>query len=178
MKTLVATILLSAFATAVAAASPNDNNAAAQTACGSNSIKFDVKRTHEHPVIDAKPEQATLYVFSDLRAVGHVFGCGVVTRVGLDGKWIGANCGNSYVSSAVDAGEHHLCSNWQTKALFHPQPVSLSSFTAEPGHTYYFRTLVLSDPNKPSDIDLEPINADEGRLLASSLPSGLSQPKH
>jgi hypothetical protein len=176
MKSLVITIILSAFATTVAAAAPNDNKAAAQTACGSDSIKFDVKRTHQHAAIDAKPDQATLYVFSDMRA--STLGCGVVTRVGLDGKWIGANCGSSYVSLAVDAGEHHLCSNWQTKVFYHPQPVSLSSFTAEPGHTYYFRALVLLDSDKSSAIDLEPINADEGRMLASSQPSSLSQPKH
>ena len=35
------------------------------------------------------------------------------TRMGIDGRWVGATHGNSYLFMTVDPGEHHLCASWQ-----------------------------------------------------------------
>ncbi len=118
-----------------------------------------------------------IYVVSQLDFGGYPIGCQVVTRIGVDGKWLGANCGNSYLSAVVPAGEHHLCADWQSKVVLSslPRP-ALNGFTAEAGKTYYFRARAVYIKGLIS-LDLDPVNPDEGQSLIASVPASISTPK-
>ena len=90
-----------------------DDAAAARSAagCGPAEVNFDVKTDKkQHPA--PKPEQgkALVYVFLDVKQQASTINIGsVTTRVGLDGAWIGANHGRSYLFFPVGPGDHRVC---------------------------------------------------------------------
>jgi hypothetical protein len=90
-----------------------------------------------------------------------------IVKVGLDGAWVGANHGTSYLSFPVEPGEHHLCAEWQLGEA--PSSirytVSLTSLRAEPGQTYYIRARFLLRV-----MDFEKIDPDQGRLFVGTSP--------
>jgi len=156
--------------------------AAAQGACGASSTEFRVRtETSQHPVLPPDAGKATVYVvleqkFQAVRAV--------TARVGLDGTWVGANRGGSYLFFSTQPGEHHLCTDWISEFLPGGRLVSLAKFTADPGKTYYFRVRTsggpssyLKDSDRSASIDLEPVNDDEGKLLVAASAWSNSQPK-
>jgi hypothetical protein len=146
-------------------------------ACGPTQVKFDTRKVKQHPLVTNPGKNALVYVISQLEFGGITTGCQVVTRIGVDGKWQGANCGSSYLSAIVPAGEHHVCADWQSTVFLssRPQP-ALNSFTAEAGKIYYFRAKALYIKGVVS-LDLDPINPDEGQSLVSSSSASSSEPK-
>ena len=102
-------------------------------------------------------------------------------RAGVDGKWVGATQGLSYVRTIVQPGEHHLCVRWQSHFERLSQEISLYNFTAAPGATYYFRTSIVQDGGEngsgPILLDLEPVSTDEGRFLVSEARPAVSKVK-
>lgn len=156
---------------------------AAQAACGSHDVEFRIKTDNsQHPVALPDPGKALVYVILDqefqaLRAV--------TARVGLDGTWVGANRGNSYLFFSTDPGEHHLCTDWISDFLAGGRLVSLANFTAVAGNVYYFRVRTtggpssyLKDSDRSASIDLELVNGDEGKLLVASSAWSNCPPKH
>jgi hypothetical protein len=81
----------------------------------------------------------------------------------------GANRGNSYLFFAVPPGEHHLCTDWTSDFVPGGRLISLTSFTAEAGQTYYFRARTSGAKDEKPAIDLDPLNTDEGKFLVASL---------
>ncbi len=83
----------------------------APVACGPAQVKFDVKLDQtQHSLAQPEPGKALVYVFEEFQQQR-----GFITptiRVGLDGGWVGANRGSSYIFLPIDPGEHHLCVNW------------------------------------------------------------------
>jgi hypothetical protein len=110
----------------------------------------------------------------------------VTARVGVDGAWVGANRGNSYLFFSTTPGEHHLCTDWISNLLLAGHRlVSVGNFTAEAGKVYYFRVRTsggpssyLKDSGRSASIDLGPVNSDEGKLLVASSVWSNSQPQH
>ncbi len=153
---------------------------AAESACGPRNIQFAVKtNNNEHRLAQPDPGKALIYVVEDqkFRVVNDV-----TTRVGIDGAWVGANRGNSYLSVSVEPGKHHLCTDWTSGFLPGGRLVALTSFTAESGEIYYLRVRTSASPTsgKAGDgasIDLDLVNEDEGRLLVASSGLSLSQQK-
>jgi hypothetical protein len=91
MKTALALILF-----AVSAFAQDSSVAAAQSACDSNHTQFRIKtNNNEHPLAQPDPAKALVHVIEDqeFKAVRDV-----TARVGLEGAWVGANHGNSYLS--------------------------------------------------------------------------------
>jgi hypothetical protein len=79
--------------------------------CGPQKMQYDV--TLDAPdkgVIAPSPAKARVYV---IEIVG-TNSTGVTTRVGVDGKWVGANTGKGYISFEVDPGGHSICADWQS----------------------------------------------------------------
>jgi hypothetical protein len=78
----------------------------AQPACGATSAQFQVTRSNTHTEPQVDPGKALIYLVEEqkFRAFRDV-----TVRVGLDGQWVGATRGASYLSFAVEPGEHHLC---------------------------------------------------------------------
>lgn len=171
MKTVLALVFLAA----TAVAQDQSAIAAAEAACGPKDVKFDVKTDqNQHPVPQPDAQKALVYVVQDFGQV-QCKGC-AVTKVGLDGAWVGANKGNSYIFFFAEPGERHLCMNWQSRFELRSRAFAVANFTAEAGKTYYYRARLFPG-HLDISFDLDPVNSDQGKLLvALSLPS-VSTPK-
>jgi hypothetical protein len=117
-----------------------DSLPAVKTACGADGVKFSVHAVQGPPAIpDAEPGKAMIFVIEDFERPANEIGRPTM-RVGLDGDWVGANRGSSYLYFAVNPGKHHLCVNWQSPPPWqHTVTMGASSLTADAGGTYYFR---------------------------------------
>jgi hypothetical protein len=138
-----------------------------EAACGSSDSKLRVHTDRkQHPLGAAGAGEALIYIIEEQPVVKSIT-FAHVTRYGIDGTWIGGNQGNSYFFRTIGAGEHHLCGESQLKyaGLIHAQgPLSMISLTAKDGASYYFRALVDVNLGR---LDLQPVSADEGKLLIS-----------
>ena len=154
-----------------------------QTACGPMDVKFHVKMDDsQQPVLKIQPEKAMVYIIEDQRFKAAKE---VTVRIGLDGAWVGATRGNSYLSLPVEPGEHHLCADMMPGLISSGRLVSLFGLTAEAGKVYYFRARTTGGPSSALDrngaddtmsIDLDLVNSDEGRFLVASSPLSVSHP--
>jgi hypothetical protein len=120
-------------------------------ACGASDVRFDVKLDKsQHALAQPEPGKALVYFFQDA----------ALTRIGIDGAWVGANTNQSYFSDAVDPGEHHL----YAKLDAHDKPVELTHFTAESGGVYSFRRrVVFSEVGRY--LSFGPVDGDEVQYL-------------
>ncbi len=160
--------------------------AAVQSACGPVDAQFKIKTDANRHVIEEPPAgKALVYVIEDqkFKAVRDA-----TARVGLDGRWVGANRGDSYLSFEVDPGEHHLCTDWVSSFLHTGRSVSLASLNAEAGKVYFFRARTTGGPSSLLDgkglqsadaasIDLARVDPDEGKMLVESSAQSVSHPK-
>jgi hypothetical protein len=177
MKTVLVVFLF-----AISAFGQDLSVATAESACGSSKIRFSVTtkvNSGQQPLPQPDPGKALVYVVEDqkFKVMNDV-----TIRVGVDGSWVGASVGNSYLSFSVEPGKHHLCTDWTSTFLPHDRLVSLTSFTAEPGKVYYFRARTsASQSNKGAgagaSLDLDLVNEDEGKLLVASSALSISQQK-
>jgi len=154
----------------------------AQPACGPMNVQFQVKTdASQHPDPQVDGGKALVYVVEDqkFKAVREA-----TVRVGVDGTWVGATRGSSYLFFMLEPGEHHLCVDWT--AAFVGRLVSLFGLTAEAGKVYYFRARTTGGPpsvvaengaEDTASLDLDLMNADEGKLLVASSPFSVSNPK-
>lgn len=149
-------------------------------ACGDDKVSFDVDRGEVKDQIAAPaPGSADLYIVElfNLRDKGK-FGRPTL-KIGLDGKWLGAVQGFTYLMSPLSPGEHHLCARWQSHFGKLADQVSLYDFTAEEGQRYYVRAHInVMGDNDVLSMDLEPVSTDEGRFLISEAAKAISKPKH
>jgi hypothetical protein len=138
-------------------------------ACGepTDIVSVDLDKGAHTPVAP-QPDKALVYVIQDTGESG--LGLGFpITRVGMDGKWIGANKRNSYFSFFVAPGEQHLCAGIQSVSFF--DDVELSHFKAEAGKVYYFRTRVSWGRDTNVYLSVTPIDSDQGEYLVGRYPS-------
>lgn len=142
--------------------------------CGDDKIHFDVKLGKGQPLpAGPEPGQAQMVFIETLDKEGTCIRCVSTTRVGMDGKWVGADEGNSYFAVSVPPGEHNLCADVQSKSG--RLQLGMGTLTAEAGKTYYYRLKLIwnyLDGSSPySDLELVPIGADEAkyRLKAFAL---------
>ena len=171
MKAILVVILLavSAFAQDQTATT------AAESACGPKNVKFDAREdAGQHPVPEHEPDKALIFVVQDIGEI-KCSDC-ALTRVGLDGTWVGANQGSSYFFFSTTPGEHHLCVNWQSRLEIRSRAFGMANFTAEAGKVYYFRTRFFFSRTDYS-FELEPTNMDEGKYLVASSAFSVSHPK-
>jgi hypothetical protein len=149
--------------------------AAAEAACGPKDVSFDAKPDlSQHPAPQPDADKALVYVIQEFGEV-QCENC-ALTRVGLDGTWVGANQGNSYFFFSTGPGEHHLCLNWQSRLRGRSRVVALANFTAETGKVYYFRGRIFYG-HYSTIFDLDPINSDQGKLLVALSAFSNSHPK-
>lgn len=180
MKTLLAVLLLGASAIA-------QTSSVTQTACGPDGTQFKVKtNTDQVAAREPDPSKALVYVIEDQKFKGVR---DVTARVGLDGNWVGANRGNSYLWFAVSPGEHHLCTDWVSSFVSGGRSVSYSSLNAEAGKVYYFRARTTGGQGSAltntgglqiadnGSIDLAQIDPDEGKMLVLHSVPSISHPK-
>ena len=149
-------------------------------ACGDEKTSFDVERGEvKDQIAQPEPGKATLYIVElfNLRDKGK-FGRPTLKH-GIDGRWIGATQGFTYLSASLEPGEHHLCSRWQSHFGKLSDQVSLYNFIAEPDKIYYIRAQInVMGDNDVLSMDLAPVSTDEGRYLISEAARSVSKPKH
>jgi len=144
--------------------------------CGPTKTQFSVKVDSTlHTVTQAGPGKAMVYVAVEETPAPNQFEIGdVTTRVGLDGKWVGANHGRSYISFVVEPGDHRVCTDWQSMFKSAQKLSGAADFKAEAGKTYYFRAHVtVGGKEQAAKLSLMPVNEAEGLLLISK--AGLSK---
>jgi hypothetical protein len=159
---------------------------ASQAVCGPAKVSFDAKAdsTH-HPTPQPDPAKATVYVIADL---GQCSDCGkpsldpkdvadAVIKVGMDGQWIGASRGNSYLFVVTEPGAHHMCLNWQSSLEERSRAFAMTNLTAEAGKVYYLRARLFPGGNGDFSFDLDRFNSDEGKYLVASSAFSVSRPK-
>lgn len=87
-----ATLALILFVTAAASAQDQAAIAAAESSCGPKNVKFDAKQDPtQHPTPQPDPDKALVYVVQEM-GEQKCSNC-ALTKVGLDGIWVGANQG-------------------------------------------------------------------------------------
>jgi hypothetical protein len=166
-STLIVTLFLAA-ASASVMAQDSAAIAAAQSACGPKNTNFDAKEdASQHPTPQPEPGSALVYVVQDM-GEEKCSGC-ALTRIGMDGSWVGANQGTSYFFFTAEPGEHHLCLNWQSRFEWRNKAFAMATFTAEAGHAYYFRSRI-SLSRTIYNFDFDPVNYDQGKFLVASSP--------
>ena len=174
MTRMLAVVL--AASTALAADNPT-----VDSACGAAGAKFDVHLV-QYPSVPPKPQadSALVYVIQVQAVPVCLVGCIETARIGLDGKWLGANRFDSWLYFQIKPGEHHLCAALQGKkgGLADPNRISLTGLTAEAGAAYYFIARVTHTAYLGPSIDLHLANRDEGAFLVRSYYPSSSQPKH
>jgi hypothetical protein len=146
--------------------------------CGEDQTKFKVSRGEVKNSLETpEPGEATVYIVEVVNLADKGRIARPVILQGLDGKWIGATQGFTYVKAVMAPGEHHLCSRWQSDQTAYSNQVSLYNFEAVAGRSYFFRTQVVMQSKDVPFIDLEPVSEDEGRFLMSQAAHSISTPK-
>jgi hypothetical protein len=149
----------------------------AEAGCGPSNTRFEVKTDkNQHAMTPPESGKAVVYVIEDVsNPTAMTFGQ-VTTRVGLDGNWVGANHGQSYVSFAVEPGEHRVCADWQSSLKNLQKLSNAATLTAEAGKTYYYLSEVRIPWNGGADhngddqngqVTLRAVDEPEGKLLIS-----------
>lgn len=152
------------------------------SACGAEEITFRVTAARDHSRLLPAGTKANVYVLQDILD-SPTLGAST-TRIGMDGKWLGANRKRSYSAFTINAGLHHICVDWYDNA--NPRSLVLYRLDAVPGGVYYLRTRLLSafpGATAPSlseaifQLDMQMVDADEGEFLLDTLDRSSSQPE-
>jgi hypothetical protein len=167
MKVAIIALLFTASAFA------QSQDASPRAACGQENVSFKVK-LNDAPQAPTQPDpgKALIYFIHESGEASLV--AYPTTKVALDGAWIGANHNDSFFFVSVDPGEHHICATLQSS--FFAGGLELAHLSAEAGKTYYYRTRFIVSRNVEL-LDLQQIDADQGKYLAASFPLSVSKPK-
>ena len=139
-------------------------------ACGPKDTGFIVKLDDsQHTLVQPEPGKARVYFIQE-KGVDHPI---LLTKIGLDGAWIGTDKNSSYFSVNVEPGEHHVCASVQSH-LGHP--VGLVHFTAEAGSVYYFNARVIYQDSAAAYLFFGAIDSDQGKYQIASFPMSVSTP--
>lgn len=160
-------------------AQSNDAAATGLPGCGNPAVKFEVKTGKGQHLAQSEAGKALVYFIEDDSKFQSI--PKPTTRAGLDGKWVGATHGNSYLSFSVTPGIHHLCASWQFAAITGlGHKTAATHFNAETGGVYYFgvkNTFLRTEGSPIVEINLTPLDSDEGQLLANRSALSTSQQK-
>ena len=125
-------------------------------ACGPSGMQIKVSRSGSASIPIVSGKGATVYL------IGRSFVerlSGPTIRVGVDGKWVGAVKGSSWMAIALAPGVHHFCA-WQRGT--DPSHAALNSFQIGLGEIRYF---VINPENFTKGPSIEEENDDEAKLL-------------
>jgi len=145
-----------------------------QGACGDDSSKFEVTAQQDAPKPAFAPPSAgkSLIVLIERNSYKTTYFGYATVRFGIDGGWIGANYGNSYLTAEVDPGVHRVCANWQPASFSTAKKTdaenksAVDTFTAEAGKVYFIMATVVVESHTEGvpnhSIFLSKLNDDEG----------------
>lgn len=159
-----------------------------QAGRGPDQAKFEVQRqAHSHPTGTPESGKALVYVFGDSELDNTAIHIGgLITRVGVDGVWVGAYEYKSYTYFSVNPGEHQMCTSQQAALKSRrDNNASAITFTAEEGKEYYFRTqptptsLARSSTSRVlnGEVELAAVDPAQAHLMVPKWAYSTSQPK-
>lgn len=164
MKAVSAVLL---FSLSVGAAAQSAD-ALYQQACGPKAAEFDVQLVKSQPPAAPEPGKALVYFIQ--RENYPLF----ITRVGLDGAWVGVLQHESWIPISISPGEHHACAASQDRK--HPGP-ELLHFTAEAGKTYYLLVRgIAGNVGGLYSMEIGPADRDEALYLIAADPQSVAKP--
>jgi hypothetical protein len=145
--------------------------------CGDDKVTFDVKTEKNQPMPAGPAEGNAQIIFMENE--NHMVGPFIhaTVRFGIDGAWVGADNGNSYLVATVNPGLHHLCASWQSTTASLGEDFDLTSFTAEPGMVYYFGAAVTVESRGVVTFALSQLNKDQGKYRLKYWKLSSSKPK-
>ena len=149
--------------------------AVARTAagCGPSQTQFDAKLDDTLHLL-AQPERgkAIVYVFEDDFT-------GPTMRIGIDGSWVGATTGKSFIYFSLAPGDHSICTEWQSNVFkkTSQRVGGAKSLTVEAGKVYYLRMTFEEVTQASGRIKFELADYAEGQFLLSSSALSNSHPK-
>ena len=153
--------------------------AAGAPGCGDPDAKYQVQTAAGQPPAQAEAGKALVYFIENDSNFSSF--PKPTTRIGVDGQWVGATHGNSYLYFSVDPGVHHLCTSWQMGVILGKGRQSAAAhFKAEAGGVYYFQvknTFFNSSYSANLDVTLAPLDSDEGQLLVGKYELSTSRVK-
>ena len=148
--------------------------AASQTACGPDASRFEIQVNNAHHELAApEPGKARVYIVQDIGGLHSPIGKGSwVTKVGMDGSWIGANKNISFFSVSVDPGLHHLCISTQSH---YGDVREFRQVRVLAGETYFLRVrnLLWLTPM----LIVEQVDADQGNYMITNSAMSSAQPR-
>ena len=143
----------------------------AAAGCGPAASEFSVKvDKNQHVTTQPESGKALVYVIAQENPEDSYNAGDVTTRVGLDGTWVGANYGQSFLSFSLAPGEHRVCVDWQSTIASRQQLSGAVEIAAEAGKTYYLGTSILPSGlagGPREDLWLKQVDSAEGLLLLS-----------
>jgi len=143
--------------------------------CGPVNVKFEVKTASGANAAQPEPGKALVFFIErdiNINVVVHT------SRIDVDGKPMGATYGDSYFYFSVDPGVHHLCATTQIGGSPEDVSTAVLHFSAEAGGVYYFEMKNVSWPERDvHDASFSPLDSDEGKFLAYTLPLASSRLK-
>jgi hypothetical protein len=164
-------ILVLLFTTSVFA---QNQPAAVGASCGPKNVTFIVKDDNsQHTLAQPEAGKALVYFIQDIGAAACLGAC--VTRIGMDGAWVGALRHNSHFSVSVNPGEHHACMRLQSMTAM-GDLMAFVHVTAEAGKTYFIRTQTLATGGG-TRLQMDPMDSDEAKYLIETLPLSVSHAK-
>jgi hypothetical protein len=138
------------------------------SSCGPKAAGFNVKLDKsQHSLVQPESGKARIYFIRD--GIGDL---GRPLMFGIDGAWAGASHGGSYFSVSVDPGDRHICvaSHYYDREG-DQLAVVLAHLQAEAGKTYFYRM------RDYLELQIDPIDSDEGKYLLAFFPLSVSSPK-
>jgi hypothetical protein len=157
-------------------------------ACGNEKVSFEIQ-LQKNPPAPAAPEAGKAQVFFIEKsekppAIGCLsagVSCNDVARFGVDGAWVGATKGNSYLPISLEPGLRHLCAVVGKEV--HAEPL-----TVEAGHAYYFQVEyeaegrqygTAKEPNYQveKNVRFSMLNEDEGKYRVKASALSVATPK-
>jgi len=155
--------------------------AALSAACGDEKAALRVelqKDTHalnDHVLTEPAPGKAEVVFIEDADFRQSCFLCSIANRIGIDGRWVGANQGNSYFAIAVAPGEHHMCTDWQSSDPDLKSKTGLGEINAEAGQIYFYRVRIT---RTGYGLELVPVDRQEGSFRLRSATLSIATPPH
>ncbi len=144
-----------------------------RAACGDYRVNFHVEERYTSDVVPpGQKDEARIYVFG-MYGAGQQFGNPTI-RLGMDGHWMGAIRGASYLFFSAEPGEHHLCAQWQSRFKGLKYLIWLTSVNVQADQAYYFLVTSIWYSSNSGLVQLNPLGSDEAQLLLAEYPQALS----
>ncbi|HSY37639.1 MAG TPA: hypothetical protein VK814_17930 [Acidobacteriaceae bacterium] len=105
-------------------------------ACGNDTTQYKVSHGKTTPSLTPPAGQALVVLIQ--KETGQEFPSDPTVRFAVDGTWVGAVKGASYIAVPISAGSHKLCVSRQSSLDDEKENIGTAPLDAKAGSVYYF----------------------------------------